>query len=155
MGKLLLVVVYMNLERLLLLREEKELTQEELAKNLNIGTRTSISEWENGQEIIPLERLNRYANYFNVSVDYILGLTKTKKYHIVNKELNFQLIGKRIKEIRHKNNLTQESLARELNTTHSTISAYENGKVLIKTSFIYQIAKHYHCSIDWLLGKIN
>lgn len=40
-----------------------------------------------------------------------------------------------------------------LNTSHSTISAYENGKILILTSFAYSIAIKYNVSLDWLCGK--
>ena len=149
------MVVNMNLERLFFLREENDLRQVDLAKALNLGSRTSISDWETGREIIPLEKLNKYANYFNVSIDYIVGLTNTKECQIINSELNLQTIAERLKTFRKENHLTQEKLANELNTTHSTLSAYENAKVLIKTSFIYQIAKKYHYSIDWLLGKIN
>ena len=51
--------------------------------------------------------------------------------------------------------LTQEELAKDLNTTHSTISAYESGKTLILTSFVYEIAIKYKLSLDWLCGKID
>ena len=145
----------MNLERLLFLREERDLTQNELAKILKIGSRTSISDWETGRETIPLEKLNKYANYFKVSIDYIVGLNNSKEYKTINADLNLKIIAERLRTVRKEKKLTQERLAEELNTTHSTLSAYENAKVLIKTSFVYQIAKHYNYSIDWILGKIN
>lgn len=62
-------------------------------------------------------------------------------------------IGHNIKIIRSINNLTLRSLAKELNTTSSTISAYETGKTLILTAFAYQIARKYNISLDWLTGK--
>ncbi len=145
----------MNLERLYFLREEKDLTQKELAEELGINTRTSISEWENNKEIIPLDKLNRYANYFNVSIDYLVGLSDSKTSKFETRDLNLKEIAKRLLEVRTKHNLTQQQLALKLNTTHSTLSAYENAHVLIKTVFIYQIAKEYNYSIDYLLGKIN
>lgn len=40
-----------------------------------------------------------------------------------------------------------------LNVTSSSYSLYENGKILIQTSFIYQIAKKYKISIDSILKK--
>lgn len=64
------MVINMNFERLFFLREEKDLTQEDMGKILNVS-RVAISQWENGKEIIPLEKLNTYSNYFNVSLDYI------------------------------------------------------------------------------------
>ena len=68
----------MNFERLFLLRQSNGLTQEEMGKILNVG-RVAISQWENTVEIIPLNKLNAYANYFNVSLDYITKLSDEKK----------------------------------------------------------------------------
>lgn len=42
-----------------------------------------------------------------------------------------------------------------LNITSSSYSVYETGKVLIQTSFIYEIAKKYSLSIDAILKKSN
>lgn len=144
----------MNLENLYFLREEKEITQKDLAKILGVS-RVSISQWENNKEIIPLKKLNKCANYFNVSLDYILKLSKTKQYKLENNKIDPIIVGKRLIELRNKLNYTQIRLASELNTSHSTISAYESGKVLIKTSFAYQICIKHHVSMDWLCGRTS
>lgn len=60
-----------------------------------------------------------------------------------------------MRDIRHKFGITQEALAGQLHTTHSTISAYESGKTLILTGFAYEIAIKYKLSLDWLYGKID
>ena len=148
------MVINMNFERLFFLREEKDLTQEDMGKILNVS-RVAISQWETGKEIIPLEKLNAYSNYFNVSLDYILQISNVKEYKIVNKSLDPKIVGKRLLYIRHKFDITQEELANDLNTTHSTISAYESGKTLILTCFAYEIAIKYKLSLDWLCGKID
>ena len=141
-------------ERLLYLREEKELTQKELSKIFNVD-RSVISKWEIDSVTIPLKQLNNYANYFNVSLDYLTGLSNIKENTKTIKKLDKQKIGQNIKQVRKENNLTLIALAKELNTTSSTISAYETGKTLILTAFAYQIAKKYNISLDWLLGKSN
>lgn len=148
------MVIIMNFERLFFLREEKDLTQEDIGKILNVS-RVAISQWETNKEIIPLEKLNAYANYFNVSLDYIVQISNVKEYKIINKSLDSKIVGKRILYIRHKFGLTQKELANNLNTTHSTISAYETGKTSILTVFAYQICVKYNVSMDWLCGKID
>lgn len=148
------MVINVNFERLFFLREEKDLTQEDMGKILNVS-RVAISQWETGKEIIPLEKLNMYSNYFNVSLDYILQISNVKEYKIVNKSIDPKAIGRRLLYIRHKFDITQEELAKDLNTTHSTISAYESGKTLILTVFAYEIATKYKLSLDWLCGKID
>lgn len=148
------MVINMNFERLFFLREERDLTQEDIGKILNVS-RVAISQWETNKEIIPLEKLNAYANYFNVSLDYIVQISNVKEYKIINKSLDSRIVGKRLLYIRHKFGLTQKELAKNLNTTHSTISAYETGKTLILTVFAYQICVKYNVSMDWLCGKID
>lgn len=142
----------MNLERLYFLREESELTQRELADILGVS-RVAISQWETTKEIIPLDKLNKYADYFDVSLDYIVGLSNDKSSSFANGDLDLNLIGNRILKVRRKFGLTQIKLADYLNTSHSTISAYETGKTLILTTFAYQICLKYKVSMDWLCGK--
>lgn len=141
----------MNNNRLYDLRESKDMYQKDIAEKIGIMRRT-YSSWETGTKFIPLKHLNTLCNYYNVSMDYVLGLSSTK----INKDINLinnldkQEIGKRLKLIREKYKLTLTELAKELNTTPSTISAYENGKTMILTAFAYQICLKYNISLDWL-----
>lgn len=59
------------------LREEKKLTQSELAKFLNVS-RASISAYENRTNDPSLDVLIKMADFFNVSLDYLLGRTPEK-----------------------------------------------------------------------------
>lgn len=135
-------------------RESFELTQREMAKILNIS-KSSYNYFETGEYIIPLKHLNNFCNIFHVSMDYVCGLTKTNisTKNIIN--LNKKEIGKRLREIRNNHNLTQEQVANILNTSQSNISSYESGKTLILTAFIYNFAKHFNISLDYLTGRSN
>ena len=142
----------MNNTRLLELREYNFLLQKDIAQILNID-RSTYSTWETNLKIIPLKHLNTLSNYYNISMDYILGITNKKiKYKKLN-ELDKKIIGNNIKKLRSNNNLTLRDLARILNITSSTIWAYETGKTLLLTAFAIEIAKKYHLSIDELCGK--
>ncbi len=61
-------------ERIRNLREDKDLTQQQIADYLHISQR-AYSRYENGERSIPIETLIEIANYHNTSVDYLLGLT--------------------------------------------------------------------------------
>lgn len=61
-------------ERIRGLREDADLSQTELAKIFRVGQKT-ISNWENGRNEPPYEILKKYAEKFQVTTDYILGLT--------------------------------------------------------------------------------
>ncbi|WP_129408047.1 LexA family protein [Marinitoga lauensis] len=64
-------------DRLKRLRQELGLTQEELAKKLNI-TRKSISAYETGRATPSPEMLKVIAEFFNVTTDYLLGIKEGK-----------------------------------------------------------------------------
>lgn len=59
------------------LREDRDLTQRELAQYLHIKQNT-YSQYENGQRQLPLDVLIALAAYYHTSTDYILGLTEEK-----------------------------------------------------------------------------
>jgi len=61
-------------ERLKRLREERDLTQLELAKILNIANST-LSLYESGKRHPDFETLQKIAKFFNVTTDFLLGRT--------------------------------------------------------------------------------
>ena len=65
-------------QRLRDLREDRDLKQRELAEHLNCSQKT-YSNYELGQRDIPTDVLIKPALYYNVSVDYILGLTNNPR----------------------------------------------------------------------------
>ena len=64
-------------DRLIKLRKELNLTQEELAKKIGY-TRTAVSAWEIGRNEPSNADTIKLAEYFNVSTDYLLGKTDIK-----------------------------------------------------------------------------
>ena len=71
-------IAAMEYSRIRKLREDKDLTQEYMAQLLHVNQRT-YSRYETGEHAIPLEQLCRIADFHNVSVDYLLDRTDTKK----------------------------------------------------------------------------
>lgn len=61
-------------ERLKELREDNDLTQKEIAKTIGCATFT-YQRYEYGEQLIPIDKLIKLAYYYNVSTDYILGIT--------------------------------------------------------------------------------
>ena len=58
-------------EKLITLRKGRDLTQEQLAEQLNVS-RQSISKWESGQVIPEVEKIIELSKAFNVTLDYLL-----------------------------------------------------------------------------------
>ena len=66
-------------ERIKYLREERQLNQIELAKYLKISN-TTLSQYEAGNRTPSDDIKIQIANYFNVSMDYLLGRTDDRNY---------------------------------------------------------------------------
>lgn len=67
----------MKIKRLRDLREDNDLTQQNIADLLKISQRT-YSHYENGTRSIPLELLIQLSNYYKTSIDYIVGKSNKK-----------------------------------------------------------------------------
>lgn len=70
---------FMQYKRIKELREDKDLTQSDLAKILNT-TQANYSYIENGVAYLKADELVKLCMYYNVSADYILGLPKNMDY---------------------------------------------------------------------------
>ena len=63
------------------LREDSDLTQEELAQHLHISQR-AYSHYESGSRKLPLDLLCELADFYNCSTDYLLGRTNKKELNL-------------------------------------------------------------------------
>lgn len=142
----------MDNERLIDLREERDLLQKEVAKEIGI-VESVYSEWENGKLSIPTKRLVELANFFEVNIDYMVGISNIRTKIKSNNTINTELVSNRLKEIRKSLKLTMRELAEKFNTTSSAISNYENNKFLILSPFLIELARYSNYSIDWILGR--
>lgn len=59
-------------------REDRDLTQREVAAYLHIGQNT-YSQYENGQRQLPVSILIALAKFYRTSTDYLLSLTDESK----------------------------------------------------------------------------
>ena len=60
------------------LREDRDLTQTQLAKILGMS-QTGYSKYETGENDVPTTILIKLARFYDTSIDYLLGETKTRK----------------------------------------------------------------------------
>ncbi len=142
----------MQFPRMKEIREEAGLKQKDIAEIMNV-TKGSYSMWECGTDTIPLRRLNQFCNYFDVSIDYVVGFNNKKKYSNAKPDIKIKITGENLKKIRTKKGLTQVAIADALNINQPTWNRYENSKSLILTVVLVELAKKYHYSIDRILGK--
>ena len=140
--------------RLREIREHNDLTQREMAKLLKIS-KSYYNYFETGERIITVPHLNNFCNIFHYSMDYVLGLSEQSIISKKHFTLDQHLVGQRIRTIRKMHHLKQHELADIMHTSQSTISAYENGKSLILTAFLYEMCKALNVSADYIIGRSN
>lgn len=134
------------------IREDNDINQIRMAEILGVS-RSAYSLWELGINIIPLNYLAFFADCFDYSIDYVLGLTNVRRKNNLIKGFDLKILGNNLKEVRIKNSLSQEDMARILNVTQPCITRYEKGLICISTSNIYKISKEFKISISKLCGK--
>ena len=70
---------------------------------------------------------------------------------LLNKIMEMESIGKRIKEIRLEHGLSQEKFGNILSVSQDTVSLWEKGKSVPTTEFLIAIATKFDVSVDYLL----
>lgn len=74
-------MIIQSADRIKDLREKKGITQSELARHLSV-TRASVNAWEMGLSIPTIDRLIDLAQYFHVTIDYIVGLSHEQQIDV-------------------------------------------------------------------------
>lgn len=68
----------MNIQRLKEIREDKDLFQKDIAQILKTSQK-QYSLYETGIRVIPIEKLDKLADFYDTSVDYLIGRTDERK----------------------------------------------------------------------------
>ena len=131
------------MNRLRELQRAEKLTQQELADIAEVSKRT-IQNWEDGTSNIKPEKAEKLADYFGVSVGYLLGYDDND----IN-QMN------RLKELRKEKGLTQTDLAELLEVTKLTIHNWENGVSSIKSDRLKKLCEIFDVDVPYLLGYNN
>ncbi len=131
-------------------REELEMTQKELGEIFDVQ-KSTISNWENGYDIIPLKKLVKFSNLYNYSLDYIVGFDAKNTIYSKSLKLDKKEVGEKLKKLRKSLKLTQQKMADECGISRATYCHYEIGMNLITTLTLYSICKNHKISIDEFL----
>lgn len=138
----------MNLKKL---RNENNLTLDQLSKEVEISN-PLLSNYEQGKVNPPIKNLFKLADYFGVSIDYLLG-HEVNKNNLKNQTFEKkQSIFIRLKDLRSELNLTQEQLAQAVGLSRDTYKNYEQQRTEMSYDILFKLADYFGVSIDYLLG---
>lgn len=129
--------------RLLELRKKAGISQNILANALDCS-QNMISQWENGTRDPGTDTLRLIADYFNVTIDYLLDYDLK-----CNAPID---INNNLKKIRISHNIKQADLAKKLNVTQGMLSGWETGRYEISNNYLIKIAQCFNVTTDYILG---
>ena len=139
------------MKNLKVLRKQKKKTQQDMAEMLKITYRT-YQNYENDLTEMPYNLLFKLADYFGVSIDYLLG-HELNKNNLENQTFEKkQSIFIKLKDLRSELNLTQEQLAQAVGLSRDTYKNYEQQRTEMSYDILFKLADYFGVSIDYLLG---
>lgn len=135
------------------LRKERNLTQAELAKSIDISD-IAIKSYETGRREPNSKAMAALEDFFQVSGKYLRGetderLPSNEFKNVTCRKVPNQEIGKRIRLLRKELGLTQEQLAEATGLSYSAISNYEqsfrepNSKCMVILENLFGVSGAY------------
>ena len=132
---------------------EKGTTHKELSEILKINLH-DIIRWDSGKnDYLPsIKKLVAFADYFQCSVDYLLGLTDLDSY--IPSPVKEPKIAGNLRKIVYERNLTFISLSEKTGIKNTTLFYnWNSGKSLPQIENLIKVAAALDCSVDFLLGR--
>lgn len=126
--------------RLRELRKEKGLTQAELAQVVHTN-QSQYGKYENGKTKLSLDNAKILADFFGVSIPYMLGLDN-----------NFEKPQTRIRELIVKSGKKLTEISQETGISYSTLGNYNQGTRTPNAKNAQILADYFGVSIPYLLG---
>lgn len=141
------------------LRQKNNLTQEQLANELNTHyhlneSKATISQFEHNKRIPDLDRLINIADYFQVSLDYLCCNKSNDNVRCINP-------GTRIKRLIKKNGLSQKEFVDKFNEKYgysdseATVSQYVNNKRTPEIDKMVKIANFFNVTLDYIMCRTD
>ena len=134
-------------DRLTELLHDNNLTKQQFAKNINKRLST-INEYFLNDYYPQIDLAITIANYFNVSLDYLFGLSDKKENTNKNDKPFFENFDILVKT----NNKSILNTMLDMNFKESNYYRWKYGKIP-KTNNLLTIAKYFDVSLDYLIGN--
>lgn len=145
-------------KRLKKLRQEKNLTMDNLCDDINSRypqltiNKSMISRWESGEHDPTLGNVKYLSLYFNVSSDYLAGLTDDRTP--AKRPLSFEdKVRAILVNLRTEHKLTQTELGEIVGKSKTAVASWEQGLSMPDVATLYQLAQYYRKSMDFMCGE--
>lgn len=138
-------------QRLQDLIEEKELNRTKIAQQIGVDYRSFSNALNYG--ILPKPQvLVKMADYFNISISYLLGNTDNDIFIMSKSPSDFHA---RLESLRKDNNISYYKIAKDCHFDKSCISKWRSLKHIPNLEILELLADYFDVSLDYLLGRTD
>lgn len=141
--------------QLKLLRESRQKSQQEVCSALNIEQST-LANYENGKRMPKIDILIKIAEYYQCSVDFLLGLEKNGKTDYANYTMDTSEFAfdfrMRIRDLMAEQKMSEDEFAKKIGLNHEEGDSYLYGNRIPSIEDLIKIAGALNVSTDYLLN---
>lgn len=137
--------------RLKELMKENEMRPIDLARITHCDYHAVVN-WLNGTYLPRYSSLLSLRNYFQVSIDFLLGLTEDATF--VNSSIRVTFTT-RLEELMLQMKLTKYALAKKLSIGQPTVSRWFTNGTIPETTTLIKLSELFGVSIEYLVGLID
>lgn len=130
---------------------ENNITIKQLANKLNMQS-THLYSYVNGNTLPNIETIVKIANFIDCSIDYLVGLDTNPKSFNFSHNFDKSKFFVRYDALLTKNKIKNHKLALKLNFAPAGYKHWKNGAIP-HLDTLYEIAKYFNVSIDYLIGR--
>lgn len=141
-----------NGDNLAKLRNKAKLTFDDVADILQVSL-SSYKYYEYGTVPMSLEQINILSNYYDVSFDYLLGISKIPSRNHFRKSIDNRFLHFSLRYLRKMTRSSQKDFAKELGFSISSVSKYEKNDSKVTLLYLTKIVDKFHISLDYICGK--
>ena len=114
--------------------------------------KTALNNWLYQRQMPSTKALSRLADYMNVSLDYMLGLTDDPR---IIRSGTTEKFGRRIQSIIQPNDITSYRLAKECGVGTSAVSKWKELNRVPSLETLMKLSSILGLKVDYLAGRTN
>lgn len=141
-------------ENLAILFKNENLSTVSAQKLLGIS-KTQLGRYLSGFYEPTLKNALKICNYFQCSIDYLMGLDIEKNKFKNFKNPSFETFIDRYFSLLKKNNISHYKIAKELNINRNNLNYWRKNKSIPTLNILYKISNKLETSIEFLIGRTD
>lgn len=136
-------------ERLKYLMLENELNGTQLAEKINVS-KLSVSRYVRGTHLPTVDVAVRIADYFKVSLDYLLGSEENNRS---DSFLPCPPFSERLRLLLEQNGISKYRLNKDTKIDDESIYSWLYGRTKPSLENVVRLSEYFDCTVDYLLGR--